>query len=137
MALAGASYVREEGGVLYVGATQAPLYSLIAAWRNEGYSAEELQFGFPTLSLAQVYGAIAYYLDHRQALDMRFDAEDEEYYLQRERDREAYPKFYRRLDERRADLRRRLETAEIHHLPGFDVPGRADGVEADEADGED
>lgn len=108
MALAGTSYVRERDGVLYVGATEVTAHSLIAAWRNEGYSAEELRTSFPALTLAQVYGAIAYYLEHRQALDARFAADDQEYYQQRKRDREADPDFYRRLDERRADMRRRL-----------------------------
>lgn len=72
MALADTSYVRERDGALYIGATQVTAYSLIAAWRNEGYSAEELQASFPALTLAQVYGSIAYYLEHRAALDARF-----------------------------------------------------------------
>lgn len=42
MALADTSYVRERDGTLYVGLTQVTAYSLITAWRNEGYSAEEL-----------------------------------------------------------------------------------------------
>lgn len=80
MALADISYVRERDGILYVGLAQVTAQSLIAAWRNEGYSAEELQASFPALALAQVYGAIAYYLEHRQALDARFAVEDQEYY---------------------------------------------------------
>jgi hypothetical protein len=67
-----------------------------------------LQASFPALALAQVYGAIAYYLEHRQALDARFAVEDQEYYQQWKRDREADPDFYRRLYERRANMRRRL-----------------------------
>lgn len=107
MTLADTSYVREWDGALYIGATQVTAHSLIAAWRNEGYSAEELRASFPALTFAQVYGAIAYYLEHRQALDARFAAEDQEYYQQRKRDREADPDFYRSLDERRANLHRR------------------------------
>lgn len=109
MARADTSYVRERDGAPYIGATQVTAHSLIAAWRNEGYSAQELQDSFPALTLAQVYGSIAYYLEHRQALDARFVAEEQEYYQQGKRDREADPDFYRRLDERRTNLRRRLE----------------------------
>ena len=109
MSLADTSYVRERDGTLYVGASHVTAHSLIAAWRNEGYSAEELQASFPALTLAQVYGAIAYYLEHRQALDTRFATEDQKYYQQRKQDREADPDFYRRLDERRANLRRRID----------------------------
>lgn len=69
MARADTSYVRERDGAPYIGATQVTAHSLIAAWRNEGYSAQELQDSFPALTLAQVYGSIAYYLEHRQALD--------------------------------------------------------------------
>ncbi len=60
MTVANTSYVREHQGTLYVGDTRVTLTSLIAAWKNEGYTAEELQFGFPSLSLAQAYRAIAY-----------------------------------------------------------------------------
>ena len=108
MALADISYVRERDGTQHVGLAQVTAQSLIAAWRNEGYSAEELQTSFPALTLAQVYGSIAYHLEHQAALDARFAAEDQEYYQQRQRDREADPDFYRLLDERRANLRRRF-----------------------------
>jgi uncharacterized protein (DUF433 family) len=107
------SYVREESGTLYIGATQVTVYSLVAAWRNEGYSAEELQVGFPALSLAQVYGTIAYYLDHQLELDARFTAEDQDYSRQRTQDWDANPDFYRRLDERRAALRKRLGATNV------------------------
>ncbi|HET8909542.1 MAG TPA: DUF433 domain-containing protein [Ktedonobacterales bacterium] len=112
MGLADTSYVREQDGMFYVGATQITASSLIASWRNEGYSAEELQSDFPALSLAQVYGTIAYYLDHQQELDAQFATEDQEYYQQRERDREADPDFYRLLDQRRARLRKRLRVSD-------------------------
>ena len=108
MALADISYVRERDGTQHVGLAQVIAQSLIAAWRNEGHSAEELQTSFPSLTLAQVYGSIAYHLEHQAALDARFAAEDQEYYQQRQRDREADPDFYRLLDERRANLRRRF-----------------------------
>lgn len=108
MSLADTTYVREENGALYVGATRVTVHGLVATWRNEGYSAEELQSAFPTLTLAQVYGTIAYYLDHQQALDARFAAEEQEYARHQQRDRAADPGFYRQLDERRARLRQRL-----------------------------
>lgn len=118
MALADTSYVREQDGMLYVGATQITVSSLIASWRNEGYSAEELQSDFPALSLAQVYGTIAYYLDHQQELDAQFATEDQEYYQQRAHDRKADPDFYRQLDERRARLHKRLRMSEGSSHPG-------------------
>ncbi len=104
MATVNTSYIEEREGVLYIGNTRVALSSLIAAWRNEGYTAEELRLGFPVLSLAQVYGAIAYYLDHQTELDERFRADDERYQRLRAGDRTSDPEFYQRLDERRARL---------------------------------
>jgi uncharacterized protein (DUF433 family) len=104
MATAETTYVHKREGVLYVGETRVTVSSLISAWRNEGYTAEEAQAAFPALSLAQVYGTIAYYLDHQAELDAQFLADDQEYLRQRERDRTADPEFYARLDERRAQL---------------------------------
>lgn len=108
MAVAGTSYVREREGVLYVGETRVTVASLVAAWRNEGYTAEELQLAFPATSLSQVYGTIAYYLDHQHELDHVFREDDERYRLQQSRDRDADLDFYRRLDERRRQIRQRL-----------------------------
>ncbi|MGZ3600981.1 MAG: DUF433 domain-containing protein [Ktedonobacterales bacterium] len=81
------------------------VHSLIAAWQIEGYTPEELQIGFPALSLAQVYGAIAYYLDHQKALEGLFAAENEQYATQHTLARANDPEFYRRLEERKDRLR--------------------------------
>jgi uncharacterized protein (DUF433 family) len=99
------SYVREREGVLYVGETRVTVSSLVAAWRNAGYTAEELRIGFPALSLAQVYDTIAYYLEHQAELDQLF-AEDEQLFRRlREQAQAADPTFYERLEARKARLR--------------------------------
>jgi|SRR5579859_3051935 len=108
MAVAQSPYVQERAGVLYVGSTRVTVSSLITAWRNEGYTAEELQLGFPATSLAQVYGTVAYYLDHQAELDRVFAEEDESYWRQRSRDQEADPDFYQRLGERRKHLHQQV-----------------------------
>ena len=104
MATVNTSYIQERESILYISDTRVALSSLTAAWRNEGYTAEELRLGFPSLSLAQVYGAIAYYLDHQAGLDERFRADEERYQRQRASDRASDPEFYQRLDERKARL---------------------------------
>jgi hypothetical protein len=43
MATAETTYVREREGVLYVSETRVTVASLISAWRNEGYTAEEVR----------------------------------------------------------------------------------------------
>ena len=42
-----------------------------------GETPEQIQANFPTLTLAQVHGAIVYYLEHQNELDARFAAEDQ------------------------------------------------------------
>ncbi len=63
------SYVREdEHGVLRVGDTHVMLDSVIAAFQ-QGHTAETIQVQYPSLSLEQVYGAIAYYLGHEREVE--------------------------------------------------------------------
>ena len=58
----------DEHGVIRVGDSQVLLDIVI---REFHYSAEPeaIAHAFPTLDLADVYGAIAYYLRHRQEID--------------------------------------------------------------------
>lgn len=65
----------------------------------EGLSAESIQLDcFPVLTLEQVYGAIAYYLRHREEIDAYLRKADEEYELMRQRLRAEYSDAHRRLD---------------------------------------
>jgi uncharacterized protein (DUF433 family) len=58
------SYVwKDEHGALRVGGTQVPLDSIVAAF-EEGHSPEAIRQQYPSLSLEEVYGAIAYCLGH-------------------------------------------------------------------------
>ena len=58
-------YIEEREGALYVAGSRVSLASIIYAFR-EGASPETIQQNFSSLSLAQVYGAIAFYLSHPQ-----------------------------------------------------------------------
>lgn len=104
MAVAGQSYVQERESVLYVGDTRVTLASLIGAWQTEGYTAEEARLAFPSLTLAQVYGAIAYYLERQAALDAAFRADAETYDRLRAQERQERADFFRQLEERRTRL---------------------------------
>ncbi len=42
---------------------------LVQAKHAHGWSPEELHFQFPSLSLGQIYSALAYYWDHQEILD--------------------------------------------------------------------
>lgn len=66
--------IRASDGDLFVGQTRVLLRDLVAA-RARGEAPEEMREQFPSLTLAQVYGALVYYLEHQTELDARFAEE--------------------------------------------------------------
>src|SRR5438445_7457250 len=58
----------DEHGVIRVGDSQVLLDIVIREFNN-GAEPEAIAHGFPTLDLADVYGVIAYYLQHRKEID--------------------------------------------------------------------
>jgi len=101
--MASQDYVEERDGGYYVAGSRVSLASVIFAFR-EGASPESIQQNFPSLSLSQVYGAIAFYLNR---------PEESETYLQRlaarwtELEREGQPPsagLQKKLDEARRRL---------------------------------
>ena len=60
--MASQEYVEEREGGYYLAGSRVSLASVIYAFR-EGASPETIRQNFPSLSLGQVYGAIAFYLD--------------------------------------------------------------------------
>lgn len=62
------SYVELRENVRYVRGSRVPLESLVWLWRD-GLSAETIREAYPTLRLAEVYGALAYYLDHQTEVE--------------------------------------------------------------------
>ncbi len=67
--------IRTDDSELYVGDSRVLLRTIVAA-RARGQTPDDLQGNFPSLSLAQIHGAIVYYLEHQAELDARF-AEDQ------------------------------------------------------------
>jgi uncharacterized protein (DUF433 family) len=61
-------YVEIRNGGYYVAGTRVSLASVIYEYRD-GAAPETIRQNFPTLSLEQVHGAIAFYLGHRQEAD--------------------------------------------------------------------
>lgn len=57
---------REEG--FYVAASRVPLACVVREFQN-GQSPEAIRWAFPTLSLEHVYGAIRFYLGHKDEVD--------------------------------------------------------------------
>lgn len=63
------SYVRvDEHGVMRVGNTRVMLDGVVASF-DQGLSAETIREQYPSLSLEDVYGAIAFYLGNRKLVE--------------------------------------------------------------------
>lgn len=63
--------MRDVGGTLFVGVSRVSLQNIVTA-RQRGETPEQIRDDFPSLTLAQVYGAILYYLEHQEELDALF-----------------------------------------------------------------
>jgi uncharacterized protein (DUF433 family) len=92
-------HIEQREGVYYIRATRVSLDSIVYAFR-EGCSPESIREDFEGLTLAQVYGAIASYLDHQVQVDS--------YLAQR---RERWGELERSGTPPSADLQVRLERA--------------------------
>jgi uncharacterized protein (DUF433 family) len=94
------SYVdRNARGILIVAGSRVSVGSVVHAfWAGE--TPETICQAYPSLSLEQVYGAIAYYLAHRQDIDSELAAQEAQVTGLRESARV-----------RNADLRSRLADA--------------------------
>jgi uncharacterized protein (DUF433 family) len=98
------AYVEERAGVHYVRSSRMPIESLIWLWR-EGQSAEAIREAYPTLRLAEVYGALAYYLDHQADMDRELAAGQVRFEAQRAAAFAADPERYGLLRQRLAAAR--------------------------------
>jgi uncharacterized protein (DUF433 family) len=104
------NYVEERDGGYYVAGERVSLDSLVYAFRR-GASPESIRRSFPSLTLEQVYGAIAYYLAHEQEVDDYITETERQAEAQgaemNARARAARPELFERLER----ARRERETA--------------------------
>jgi uncharacterized protein (DUF433 family) len=100
------SYVRaDEDGVLRIGSTRVMLDSVVAAF-DQGHSPETIHQQYPALTLADVYGSIAYYLTHREEVNA---------YL--ERQGAVWREWQQRADEQPSAVKLRLQALRFVPLP--------------------
>jgi uncharacterized protein (DUF433 family) len=58
----------DPDGVVRIGGTRVTLDTVISAF-NDGATAEEIVYRYPTLQLADVYAVISYYLRRKKQMD--------------------------------------------------------------------
>ena len=61
--------VLDEKGVPTIAGTNMKVIEIVLEKTAYGWSPEELYFQHPYLTLGQIYSVLAYYWDHRDALD--------------------------------------------------------------------
>jgi len=71
-------YVEERNGGHYAAGSRVSLDSVVYVFRG-GESPETIRQNFPSLTLEQVYGAIAFYLAHEAEVDANIRAGEEEF----------------------------------------------------------
>jgi uncharacterized protein (DUF433 family) len=98
------SYVEMRDGGRWVAGTRVSLDSVVLAFA-EGLSPETIAGEcFPTLTLEQVYGAIAYYLANRAEIDSYLKEADAEFESLRQTTRNNATEFSRKLTEARRQM---------------------------------
>lgn len=97
-------YVEQVGEAYRVAGSRVSLDSIVYSFWN-GDSPESIVQSFPVLTLEQVYGAIAYYLDHQDEIDQYIKQGEADYEAKREAARKADPMFYQKMAERRRQMK--------------------------------
>jgi uncharacterized protein (DUF433 family) len=100
MALPVSPYICQEEGTLRIVGTRVGLDCIITAFQ-EGEQPEKIAESFPTVTLAQVYGAIAYYLENKPLIDQFFSDVECEFDRRVRPLSETNPALFTRLEEAR------------------------------------
>jgi uncharacterized protein (DUF433 family) len=90
-------YVEQMDGAYRVAGSRVSLDSVVYAFLR-GESPDGIAESFPALSLEQVYGAIAFYLAHRDAIDAYLRAGQADFALLREQARRDHPSLYAKIE---------------------------------------
>ena len=97
-------YIEERNGGYYLSGTRISLDSIVYAF-NRGESPEQILENYPLSGgLARIYGAIAFYLDHRADIDGRLEESAREFELNTVPLCEADPALWEKLERTRAKL---------------------------------
>jgi uncharacterized protein (DUF433 family) len=103
MALPASPYLDLEDGACRIAGTRVGLDCIVHAYQA-GRTPEQIVESFPTVMLAQVYGAIAYYLENNKLVD-DFFAEVYRQFEQKVRPlSETNPELFARLEAARQQL---------------------------------
>ena len=98
-----ADYIEQHNGGYYIQGTRVSLDSIVYSF-NDGESPETIRQNFPSLTLEQVYGAIAFYLANREVVDASIREGEEELGRAVPPLSKSRPELYTRLQKVREEL---------------------------------
>ena len=97
-------YVEQRNGGYYVAGTRISLDSVVYAF-NRGDSPERILEQYPFLEkLAKVYGAIAFYLDHKEDIDVYLEQSKREFEACAIPLEQAHPEVWQKWQRAKAKL---------------------------------
>ncbi len=96
-------YVEIRNGGYYVAGSRVSLASIVYEYRD-GASPETIHQNFPTLSLEQVHGAIAFYLGHQEQVEAYLLELEKKWDQLENTAKPADPKLQQRIEEARKRL---------------------------------
>jgi uncharacterized protein (DUF433 family) len=94
-------YVELQDGIYRVAHSRVSLDTVVREFLR-GQTAESIAQSLPAVTLEHIYGALAYYLANRAAVDAYLQQADVEFGVLRKAARDSDPMFYQKL----ADARR-------------------------------
>ncbi len=98
------NYIEFQEGCYRIKDSRVSLDSVVYAFR-QGLSPETIAVEcFPTLTLEQVYGAIAFYLENREQIDPYLEEGEVLFDELRQESRKADPAFYQRFIQARRQV---------------------------------
>ncbi len=98
------AYVEQRNDGYWIGSSRVSLDSIVYAFLD-GQTAETIAQSFPTITLEQVYGAIAYYLAHRDDVDAYLQKQQADFEQRRQQSRARDPMFYQKLADARPHVK--------------------------------
>jgi uncharacterized protein (DUF433 family) len=90
-------YVENVDGAYRVAGSRISLDSVVYAFLR-GESPDGIVESFPALNLEQVYGAVAFYLGHRDTIDAYLRAAEVDFVRLQEQSRREHPSLYAKTE---------------------------------------
>lgn len=96
-------YVEERNGGYYIAGSRVSLDSIVYAFRG-GESPETIRQNFPSLTLEEIYGAIAFYLGHQAEVEANIRSGEAEFHRSVPPLSQTKPELYERLQRAREQM---------------------------------